>query len=80
MAAKKFVKGTEMYEMFRDYYNMMQSLWIPEDTDEYRQQAKSMMNDFITKYNNAIHAVDLCYVFRDELCRRGAKGLENEWQ
>ena len=34
-AEQRFVKGTEEYELFNDFWKLCQSFWVPEDTDEY---------------------------------------------
>ena len=34
-AEQRFVKGTEEYVMFNDFWKLCQSFWMPEDSDDY---------------------------------------------
>lgn len=46
MAEQRFVKGTEEYVMFNDFWKLCQSFWIPEDTDEYREKLYKACQNF----------------------------------
>ena len=37
-AEQRFVKGTEEYVMFIDFWKLCQSFWVPEDDDMYWQK------------------------------------------
>lgn len=45
-AEQRFVKGTEEYELFNDFWKLCQSFWIPEDTDEYWKKLHDACVDF----------------------------------
>lgn len=51
MAEKKIAKGSEEWMMFQDYWKLCQSLWIPEDSDEYWGMAIKSVDEFYKKYN-----------------------------
>ena len=46
MAEQRFVKGTEEYVMFNDFWKLCQSFWIPEDTEEYWKKLKCEQERF----------------------------------
>lgn len=43
---QRFVKGTEEYVMFNDFWKLCQSFWIPEDTDEWRKELHVALENF----------------------------------
>lgn len=45
-AKQQFVKGTEEYVMFNDFWKLCQSFWIPENTDEYREKLYRACQNF----------------------------------
>lgn len=52
MAAIKFNKGSEEWQMFMDYWDLCQRYWKPEDSDEYWQGVIDDTDRFYKKYNN----------------------------
>jgi len=66
MRAVKFLKDSKEFEMFRDYWNMVQYLWGVEDNDEYWQQTVDLTNQFYEKYNSE-YAKGLINALLDEL-------------
>lgn len=50
MAAVKFAKGTEEWQMFQDYWNLCQSVWDVEESDEYWQEVVERAEGFFQKY------------------------------
>ena len=53
MAQKNFDKGTKEWEFFRDLWQVAQSVWVPEDNDEYYERALSLITAFDRKYDTA---------------------------
>lgn len=51
MATKKFEKGTKEWAFFSDLWQTAQSVWVPEDNDEYYELALSLITAFDQKYN-----------------------------
>jgi hypothetical protein len=39
MAAKKFLKGSEEWMMFMDFWKLCQDFWEPEDNQDYWQNS-----------------------------------------
>lgn len=50
MAAKKFMKGSEEWQMFQDLWKLAQEIWEPEDTDEYWNEVIEKTRQFHGKY------------------------------
>lgn len=49
MAAKRFEKGSEEWNMFMDFWKLCQKYWEPDETEEYWE---SLAKDgFYEKYN-----------------------------
>lgn len=69
MGAVKFSKDSEEFEMFRDYWNMVQCLWEVEDNNEYWQQTVDITNQFYEKYRTE-YAKGLINALLDELERK----------
>ncbi len=70
MAEKKIVKGSEEWLMFRDYWNLCQKFWIPEDSEEYWDFVIKESIEFKKKYEslplaNEIRLVLLEHLFRE---------------
>lgn len=73
---KKFVKGTEMYFMFQDFWNLVQDYWNVEDTDEYWDAMTQACGEFSKKYHTYF-PVKLMQAFIDEQERK-RKGLPDD--
>jgi len=69
MAEKRFLKGSEEWQMFQDYWNLCQSFWEPEYTDEYWAAVVKAEESFVEKYKTEF-AAELVRVFRQDLLRR----------
>lgn len=52
MAEVKFAKGTEEWELFRDYWNLCQSVWKIENNDDYWQDVVDLTDKFYKKYQS----------------------------
>lgn len=69
MAEKRFSEGTEERLMFQDFWKLCQTVWIPEDTDEYWEKAVDMAEAFVNKYQSNF-AKALAFALIHELERR----------
>lgn len=67
MASMKFGKGTELWQMFTDYWIMCQEVWVIEDSEDYWTQVVKETNAFTKKYNECRFAVRLASALIDEL-------------
>ena len=47
---QKFSRQSEEWAMFTDFWALCQKIWIPEKTDEYWEQAKTLADEFIRKH------------------------------
>jgi len=65
MASKRFVAGSDEFEMFKDFYKLVQDYYITEDTYEFWEQLLKDMNDFIRKYEHIRLACSLYTAFID---------------
>lgn len=74
----KLGKETPEFQLFMDFWNMMQEVWGIENTAEYRNHATDIMNNFLIKHDSPM-AYDLNRCLLDELNRRKAE-MENEQQ
>lgn len=63
MAAVKFQKGSEEWQLFMDYWNLCQKYWQTEDTDEYWDELIHEMTLFAEKYDKCAFAVNLALAF-----------------
>lgn len=68
----KLGKETPEFQLFMDFWNMMQEVWGIEDTVEYRNHATDVMNKFLIKHDKPM-AYGLNRVLLDELNRRKAE-------
>lgn len=50
MAAKKFLKGSEEWLMFMDFWKLCQEYWEPEDSQEYWKEMSKAAMAFDEKY------------------------------
>ena len=73
MASKKFQKGSDEYVMMVDYWNLYQSLAIPEDNDDYWEMAVEKNMEFTAKYDKRKFVMDLSMALMDELERISKK-------
>lgn len=68
MAEVKFSKDSKEFEMFRDYWKMVQALWEVENSDLYWMQTVELTNVFYEKYHTP-YAKGLMNALLDELER-----------
>lgn len=72
MAEKRFVKGSEEWQLFMDYWSLCQKYWEPENKDVYWENAVKNTDEFYKKYNTEFaRTLALCLI--DELERRAYK-------
>lgn len=71
MAEVKFLKGSEEWQMFMDYWALCQKYWEPEDNDAYWESLINDTDAFYKKYNNAfVRELALCLVDEAERKRK----------
>ena len=69
---KKLDKSTAEWNMFADFWKIVQEYYIPENTDDYWKKLTVEHHEFIDKYRDIPLAVDMIDAFwRD--CRRKLK-------
>ena len=68
MAEQRFVKGTEEYVLFNDFWKLCQSFWIPEDDDMYWQKLHDAAVEFGN--SNGIFAMKLALAYISEMERK----------
>ena len=49
MAAKKFLKGSEEWMMFMDFWKLCQDYWEPEDNQDYWKNSSESVMSFAKK-------------------------------
>lgn len=69
MAAQRFEKGSEEWQMFMDFWQLCQKYYVPEETEEYWQSVIDDGNAFIKKYNTSF-ARGLFMAFHMEIERK----------
>lgn len=67
MAAKKFLKGSEEWMMFMDFWKLCQDYWEPEGNQEYWKNASESVMSFGRKYESMIFARIIALAFMDYL-------------
>lgn len=67
MAEVKFIKGSEEWQMFMDYWALCQKYWKPEDSDEWWEEVLHEIDVFAKKYGSTVFVRGLCMAFADEL-------------
>ena len=73
MAAVKFLKGSEEYQMFVDYWALVQKHYEVDDTDAYWESAVTELGKFDKKYSNYPLARKLALAYLDELEERAKR-------
>lgn len=69
MAAVKLLKGSEEFEMFQDYWKLIQQFWNVEDNDDYWESVTLAGTMFYEKYKSE-YAKGLVLAYMDELDRK----------
>ena len=54
VAEKKFSKGSEEWQMFCDYWNLCQSLWVPECDEGYWKVVADEVEKFYQKHKSQL--------------------------
>lgn len=67
MAEQKFVKGSEEWQMFNDYWKLCQHYWKPEEKDEYWKSLIADIDNFCRKYGNEIFPRKISLAFVETL-------------
>ena len=60
MASVKFQKGSEEWMMFMEFWGLCQKYWIPEQNDEWWDEALREMDLFAKKYGSTVFVRKLC--------------------
>ena len=63
IASVKFGKGTKEWEMFSDYYQLIQKYYIPENKDDYWDNVVEEMDGFCEKYKQVPLARKIAMAF-----------------
>ena len=50
MGKTKFLKGSEEWQFFQDFYNLCQSIWVVEESDEYWNDVVDKVDELYKKY------------------------------
>lgn len=69
MSAVKLQKGTEEFEMFRDYWKMLEENWGVEDAEAYWNRVIESTNAFYRKYETEF-SKELAIALINELERK----------
>ena len=72
---KRLDKTTKEFDMFQEYWKIIQRFYTPEETDEYWAELNKTLNGFSEKYGK--FAYDLAIAFLDEQDRK-IKGRKPE--
>lgn len=67
MAVKKFLKGSEEWMMFMDFWKLCQDYWEPEESQEYWENASESIMSFGRKYESMIFARIIALALMDYL-------------
>lgn len=69
MGRVRLLKGSEEFEMFQDFWKLLQDHWEVEKTDEYWQKVIAESDSFYRKYQTEL-SKDLVLAFVNELERK----------
>lgn len=83
MAKKNFVKGSEKWQMFMDYWALCQKYWEPEETDEWWDEALREIDNLAKKYDSTVFVRGLCMALINKLevehvTYTGKAGVKND--
>ena len=76
MASVKFQKGSKEWNMFRDYWNLCQKFWIPEDSEDYWNLVLKESIEFKKKYESLPLANEIRLVLLEHLFREAKKEVK----
>ena len=74
MGSVKLLKGSEEFEMFQDYWKMMQSVWSVENTKEYWEKVVEDTDRFYRKYQTEF-SKELALALANELERKANEAM-----
>lgn len=74
MGKTRLLKGSEEFEMFQDYWKLIQENWKTEENDRYWQKVTSDCDSFYQKYQTPF-AKELAVAYLNELERRDKNGI-----
>lgn len=74
MAEMKFLKGSEEWQFFQDFYKLCQSIWIVEESDEYWDGVINRANKLYKKYPDEFCKGQIL-AFLDYLDRKGINNV-----
>lgn len=77
MAVKRFAKGTEEWMMFKDFYEICQKYFEPENSIEYWNALIAEISIFNEKYKSDF-ATQLCVALFNTMEHKFEKGDINE--
>ena len=49
---RHFGKQSSEWLMFKDFWDLCQKVWVPEDTDEYWEQTTKLADKFIDEHKS----------------------------
>ena len=49
---RQFGKQSCEWLMFKDFWDLCQKVWVPEDTDEYWENTTKLADEFIDKHKS----------------------------
>ena len=75
MGSVKLLKGSEEFEMFQDYWKMMQSVWSVENKKEYWEKVVEDTDRFYRKYQTEF-SKELALALANELERKAKHEAE----
>lgn len=70
MSEKKFLKGSDEWLMFMDFWNLCQKFWIPENNDKYFDEFVQEQAVFCEKYHHFPFSRFLALALADEISRK----------
>jgi hypothetical protein len=73
MASVKFAKGSEEWQMFIDFWTLCQKYWIPEESDEWWENALHEIDAFAKKYGSTVFIRGMCMTLINRLEAEYAK-------
>ena len=76
MGSVKFEKGSKEFCFFREFWDLIQKYYIPENTDEYWQSLDEDANDLANKYDDKFFD-SLIISFVTEMAKKLEEGKRN---
>lgn len=67
MGEVRFLKGTEEWSMFMEFWNLCQKYWIPEKNDKWWEEALCEIDAFQKRNGSTVFARGLCMALINHL-------------